>query len=48
MQLLSTLAVGLLTGWGIGIGAMRAANAVRSQALIQAAGVQIKARQVAS
>ncbi|KAJ7235265.1 hypothetical protein C8J57DRAFT_1572433 [Mycena rebaudengoi] len=34
--LLSTLAVGLLTGWGIGIGAMRAANAPESDFLIEA------------
>ncbi|KAJ7513178.1 hypothetical protein B0H11DRAFT_2303465 [Mycena galericulata] len=41
--IISTLVVGLLSGWGIGIGAMRAANAVRDQAIIQAAGVQIEA-----
>ncbi|KAF7348773.1 hypothetical protein MVEN_01396800 [Mycena venus] len=41
--MLSTLCAGLLSGWGIGIGAMRAANAVRNQALIQAAGQQIQA-----
>ncbi|KAJ7859304.1 hypothetical protein B0H14DRAFT_3135188 [Mycena olivaceomarginata] len=41
--ILSTLVAGLLSGWGIGIGAMRAANAVRNQALIQAAEQQIKA-----
>ncbi|KAJ6554824.1 hypothetical protein B0H19DRAFT_1263119 [Mycena capillaripes] len=42
-SLLSTLVAGLLSGWGIGIGAMRAANAVRNQALIKAAGQQIQA-----
>ncbi|KAJ6610792.1 hypothetical protein B0H10DRAFT_2059028 [Mycena sp. CBHHK59/15] len=41
--LLSTLVTGLLMGWGLGVGAMRAANAVRDQALIQAAGAQIQA-----
>ncbi|KAJ7478392.1 hypothetical protein FB451DRAFT_1452874 [Mycena latifolia] len=41
--LLSTLVAGLMAGWGIGIGAMRAANAVRDPALIQAAGQQIQA-----
>ncbi|KAJ7054138.1 hypothetical protein C8F01DRAFT_1164075 [Mycena amicta] len=41
--LLSTLMVGLCAGWGIGIGAMRAANAVRDQAHIQAVGAQIQA-----
>ncbi|KAJ7719305.1 hypothetical protein B0H16DRAFT_1897243 [Mycena metata] len=41
--LLSTLVAGLLSGWGIGIGAMRAANAVRNQELIQIAGEQITA-----
>ncbi|KAJ7666375.1 hypothetical protein B0H17DRAFT_847415, partial [Mycena rosella] len=42
--LLLTLLTGLLSGWGIGIGAMRAANAVRDQALVQEAGQQIRAR----
>ncbi|KAJ7132494.1 hypothetical protein C8R44DRAFT_978049 [Mycena epipterygia] len=41
--LLSTLMIGLLAGWGIGIGAMRAANAVRDQAHIQAVVGQIQA-----
>ncbi|KAK7002342.1 hypothetical protein R3P38DRAFT_2729656 [Favolaschia claudopus] len=41
--LLSTLMVGLVFGWGIGIAAMRAANAVRDQAHIQAVGAQIQA-----
>ncbi|KAJ7257147.1 hypothetical protein C8J57DRAFT_1136056 [Mycena rebaudengoi] len=41
--LLSTLMIGLLGGWGIGLAAMRAANAVRSQAIIQAATLQIQA-----
>ncbi|KAJ7177207.1 hypothetical protein C8R46DRAFT_1188789, partial [Mycena filopes] len=41
--LLSTLMIGLLAGWGIGIGAMRAANAVRSEAHIAAVAQQIEA-----
>ncbi|KAJ6506182.1 hypothetical protein C8R47DRAFT_1037328 [Mycena vitilis] len=41
--LLSTLMLGLLSGWGIGVGAMRAANAVRDQAHIQAVVGQIQA-----
>ncbi|KAJ7775586.1 hypothetical protein B0H16DRAFT_1713170 [Mycena metata] len=41
--LLSTLMLGLLAGWGIGIGAMRAANAVRNQAHIAAVAQQIEA-----
>ncbi|KAJ7160023.1 hypothetical protein C8R43DRAFT_1064102 [Mycena crocata] len=40
--LLSTLMVGLCMGWGIGLGAMRAANAVRDQAAIQAVAAQIQ------
>ncbi|KAJ6565829.1 hypothetical protein DFH09DRAFT_1472533 [Mycena vulgaris] len=40
--LLSTLVAGLLSGWGLGIGAMRAANAVRDQAFIHAVGLQIQ------
>ncbi|KAJ7619832.1 hypothetical protein DFH06DRAFT_1482861 [Mycena polygramma] len=41
--LLSTLMLGLLSGWGIGVGAMRAANAVRDQAHIEAVVGQIQA-----
>ncbi|KAF7369614.1 hypothetical protein MVEN_00292200 [Mycena venus] len=41
--LLSTLMIGLVGGWGIGIAAMRAANAVRDQAHIQAVAGQIQA-----
>ncbi|KAJ6538107.1 hypothetical protein B0H19DRAFT_1079182 [Mycena capillaripes] len=41
--LLSTLMIGLLGGWGIGIGAMRAASAVRDQGHIQAVVGQIQA-----
>ncbi|KAJ6556814.1 hypothetical protein DFH09DRAFT_987191 [Mycena vulgaris] len=41
--LLSTLMLGLLSGWGIGLGAMRAANAVRDQAHIQAVIGEIQA-----
>ncbi|KAF7303825.1 hypothetical protein MIND_00612300 [Mycena indigotica] len=41
--LLSTLMMGLTFGWGLGVAAMRAANAVRDQAHIQAVGAQIHA-----
>ncbi|KAF8206811.1 hypothetical protein K438DRAFT_1816457 [Mycena galopus ATCC 62051] len=41
--LLSTLMLGLVTGWGIGIAAMRAANTVRDQAHIAAVVGQIEA-----
>ncbi|KAJ7463697.1 hypothetical protein FB451DRAFT_1352935 [Mycena latifolia] len=41
--LLATLMIGLLAGWGIGLGAMRAANAVRDPAHIQAAIAQVQA-----
>nr|GAT57032.1 predicted protein [Mycena chlorophos] len=41
--LLSTLMLGLLAGWDMGIGAMRAANAVRSQTYIEAVAAQIAA-----
>ncbi|KAJ7186248.1 hypothetical protein B0H12DRAFT_1173827 [Mycena haematopus] len=41
--LLSTLMIGLVSGWGIGIAAMRAANAVRDQAHIEAVVGQIQA-----
>ncbi|KAJ7021086.1 hypothetical protein C8F04DRAFT_1195844 [Mycena alexandri] len=41
--LLSTLMLGLLAGWGIGLGAMRAANAVRNQEHIAAVAQQIEA-----
>ncbi|KAJ7782193.1 hypothetical protein B0H14DRAFT_3585396 [Mycena olivaceomarginata] len=37
-KLLSTLVAGLLSEWGIGIGAMRAADAVRNQALAHSSG----------
>lgn len=39
-----TLVVGLCFSWGIGVAAMRAANAVRSTAHIQAVALQIQQR----
>jgi len=41
---MSTLMLGLLFGWGIGVAAMRAATASRSQVLLLAATQQVKAR----
>lgn len=41
--LLATLMLGLLAGWGLGLAAMRAANAVRDPALLQAAAAQVQA-----
>ncbi|KAF5390378.1 hypothetical protein D9757_005305 [Collybiopsis confluens] len=41
--LMSTLVVGLCFSWGVGVAAMRAANAARSQALLQAAAAKVQA-----
>ncbi|KAK1223613.1 hypothetical protein PQX77_013510 [Marasmius sp. AFHP31] len=42
LLMISTLVVGILMGWGIGAAAMRAADAVRSPALLQAASAQVQ------
>jgi hypothetical protein len=38
--------IGILSGWGLGVAAMRAANAVRNKALLQSTLQQIEQRSV--
>ncbi len=48
LQIMTTVEVGLLLGWGIGAAAMRAANESRDPSVLQASMAVLNARLVAS